>query len=288
MKKTLLTLLTCMSLSSLLVAQNAKETSIEFNKKSQPAVSADFDMPGMITEGAIKKKMKDAKIKGGNSKDGFITYAEVIIPEIRAEKMDVYFKIEDKTTSSTLYMLTSKGYENFMSQATDPEVIAKTIAYITSLKKDIMTYGYNDEIAKQTEKQEDLEKDLKKAVKKGESLVKDKAQTESNINKNQNNIGNLKADKESQQKTLDFVRAKTGTVEQMNSIKKEISKQEDAVKKATKKYESALEDADDYKKDLEKTNTNINENQSEQVRLKGEIEKVKSLIADLKGKLSAL
>ena len=151
-----------------------------------------------------------------------------------------------------------------------------------------MTYGYNDEIAKQTEKQEDLEKDLKKAVKKGESLVKDKAQTESNINKNQNNIGNLKADKESQQKTLDFVRAKTGTVEQMNSIKKEISKQEDAVKKATKKYESALEDADDYKKDLEKTNTNINENQSEQVRLKGEIEKVKSLIADLKGKLSAL
>ena len=74
----------------------------------------------------------------------------------------------------------------------------------------------------------------------------------------------------------------------MNSIKKEISKQEDAVKKATKKYESALEDADDYKKDLEKTNTNINENQSEQVRLKGEIEKVKSLIADFKGKLSAL
>jgi peptidoglycan hydrolase CwlO-like protein len=60
------------------------------------------------------------------------------------------------------------------------------------------------------------------------------------------------------------------------------------VQKATKKYESALEDADDYKKDLEKTNTNINENQSEQVRLKGEIEKVKSLIADLKGKLSAL
>ena len=277
-----------MSLSSLLVAQNAKETSIEFNKKSQPAVSADFDMPGMITEGAIKKKMKDAKIKGGNSKDGFITYAEVIIPEIRAEKMDVYFKIEDKATTSTLYMLCSKGYENFMSQATDPEVSAKTIAYITSLKKDIMTYGYNDEIAKQTEKQEDLEKDLKKAVKKGESLVKDKAQTESNINKNQNNIGNLKADKESQQKTLDFVRAKTGTVEQMNSIKKEISKQEDAVKKATKKYESALEDADDYKKDLEKTNTNINENQSEQVRLKGEIEKVKSLIADFKGKLSAL
>lgn len=51
-------------------------------------------------------------------------------------------------------------------------------------------------------------------------MVKDKAQTESNINKNQNNIGNLKADKESQQKTLDFVRAKTGTVEQMNSIKK--------------------------------------------------------------------
>lgn len=288
MKKILITLMTYLCVSSVLFAQNAKVSYVDFNKKSQPAVSADFDMPGEITEGAIKKKMSDAKIKGGSTKDGFITYVEIVIPEIRAEKMDVYFKIEDKKTTSTLYMLTSKGYENFMSKESDPEVNEKTISYLNAFAKDVMRYGYNSGIAKNEEKLKDLEKDLKKSVKNGESLAKDKTKTEEKAAKNQNEIGNLKSDVDNQNKTLEFVKAKTGTVEQMNSIKKEISKQEDAVKNANKKYESAVKDADDYKKDIEKAAGKINENQTEQVTLKTEIDKVKSAIAELKGKLGGL
>ena len=173
MKKNLLTML-CIAMSFFSMAQNAKPTTVEFNKKSQPAVVAQFDMPGAIAEGAIKKRMSDAKIKGGSTKDGFITYQEIVIPEIRAEKIDVYFKIEDRKNASTVYMLTSKGYENFMSKESDPEVSDRTIAFLNSLMTDVMRYGYNDEVTRNDAKLKDLEKDLKKAVKNGISLEKDK------------------------------------------------------------------------------------------------------------------
>jgi hypothetical protein len=269
-------------------AQDAKVASVEFNKQSQPAVSADFEMSGSVAEGAIKKKLSDAKIKGGSTKNGFITYQEVIIPEIRAEKMDVYFKVEDRKTSSTVYMLTSKGYENFMNKDSDPEVINRTIAYLNAMKKDIFSYGYNEEIAKQEDKLKDLEKDLKKSIKNGESLNKDKAKTENKATENRNEIGQLKANMDNQNKTLEFVKAKTGTVDQMNAIKKEISKQEDAVKSATKKYENALKDDEDYKADIQKTISKIGENQTEQVKIKSEIESVKATINEIKAKLAAL
>ncbi|MBK7690276.1 MAG: hypothetical protein IPJ31_03875 [Bacteroidetes bacterium] len=288
MKKKLVIALVCIFALADMSAQETKVTSTEFNKKSQPAIAADFEMSGPIAEGAIKKKMSDAKIKGGSNKNGFITYQEVIVPELRAEKMDVYFKIEDRKTSCTVMMLISKGYENFMSRETDPEVVDKSMMYLSNLRKDILTFGYNDEIAKQEEKVKDLEKDLKKATKEASSLAKDKSKAEGKAAENRNEIAKLKADVDNQNKTLEFVKAKTGTVDQMNAIKKEISKQEDAVKSATKKYESAVKDDADYNEDIQKATTKINENQTEQVKIKTEIESVKAKIAELKGKLAAL
>jgi hypothetical protein len=163
MKKKLLIALTCFFAVADLTAQETKVTSTEFNKKSQPAIAADFEMSGPIAEGAIKKKMSDAKIKGGSNKNGFITYQEVIVPELRAEKMDVYFKIEDRKTSCTVMLLTSKGYENFMSRETDPEVVDKSMVYLVNLRKDIMSFGYNDEIVKQEEKVKDSRERFKKS-----------------------------------------------------------------------------------------------------------------------------
>jgi chromosome segregation ATPase len=175
-----------------------------------------------------------------------------------------------------------------MNKDSDPEVINRTIAYLNAMKKDIFSYGYNEEIAKQEDKLKDLEKDLKKSIKNGESLNRDKAKTENKATENRNEIGQLKANMDNQNKTLEFVKAKTGTVDQMNAIKKEISKQEDAVKSATKKYENALKDDEDYKADIQKTISKIGENQTEQVKIKSEIESVKATINEIKAKLAAL
>lgn len=269
-------------------AQNIEVTTIEFNKKTQPAIMGDFDMPGDISTSAIQKKLSDAKIKGGSVKNGFITYQEVLIPEIRGEKMDVYFKVNDKTNSSSVVMLLSKGYENFMSSETDPQVIENAKKYLASMRKDIMSFGYSAEISKQNDKSKSLEKDLKKSIKNGESLIKDQAKLENKQRSKKAEIATLKAEVENQNKTLEFVKAKTGTVDQMNAIKKEISKQEDAVKKSTRNYDNAVKDDANFDKDIEKAKNKISENKTEQVKIKSEIDSVKKNIADLQGKLSAL
>lgn len=288
MKKTLFTFMICLSISSYLFAQNAQTTNVEFNNKSQTAVSADFEMPGNIAEGAIKKRMKDDKIKGGSSKDGFISYQEVVMQSIRPEKIDVYFKVEDKKTSSTVNMLVSKGYENFVSKESDPEIIEKMIGFMTTFKKDVMSFGYNDQIEKLEEQKKDKEKDLKKAEKNSDSDAKDKAKYEKKKTEKTQDAAKLKSDLDNQQKTLEFVKAKTGTVDQMNAIKKEISKQEDAVKSAEKKYNSALKDVEDYTQDISKKEGAINQGVTEQTKLKSEIESIQKQIAEIKGKLNAL
>ncbi len=130
--------------------------------------------------------------------------------------------------------------------------------------------------------------DLKKSTKNASSLAKDKSKIESNQRDNKAKIASLKSEVDNQNKTLEFVKQKTGTVDQMEMLKKEISKQEDAVKKATKKYESAVSDDSNYSKDLDKVNNKINDNITEQSKIKSEIENVQKNIAELQGKLNAL
>ena len=202
--------------------------------------------------------------------------------------MDVYFKVDDKKTSSSVAMLLSKGYENFMSSESDPQVIENAKKYLASMKKDIMSFGYNTEITKLQDKQKSLEKDLKKSVKNGSSLQKDKSKLEAKQRDNKAKIASSKADLDNQNKTLEFVKQKTGTVDQMDVIKKEISKQEDAVKKANKTYESTLKNDENFNKDIEKISNKINDNLTEQTKIKSEIENIQKDIAELKGKLSAL
>lgn len=287
MKKYTLTIATIFASIFISYAQIANVASTEFNGKLQPSVSADFQMPANITEGAVKQKLAEMKIKGGSNKNGFISYSGIILNDIRPEKMDVYFKIEDKKTYSTLHMLMSNGYENFLNKENNNDEINRAITFVSNLNKNIMRYGYTEEIKKEEEKLKDVEKDLKKSVKNGESLQRDKSKTESKISTNKQEIAKTQADKENQEKTLEFVKAKTGTVDQMNAIKKEISKQEDAVKKASRNYQKALDNEKDYTKDLEKTNEKITENQTEQAKLKSDIEQIKYKIAEIKGKMNA-
>jgi hypothetical protein len=288
MKKFLAPLIAFVLMAFMANAQNAKSTVIDFNKKSQTAVSATYPMPAAITEGALRKKMSEAGLKGGNNKDGFLAWQGIQIPSIWAEKMDVYFKIMDESGSSTVYMLTSTGYENFMNKESNPEVHEKVINWMNEFSKDVMRFGYQDDITKNENKLKDLEKDLKKAVKNGASLAKDKTKSEGKAAENKQTIAQRKAEVDNQNKTLEFVKAKTGTVDQMDAIKKEIGKQEDAVKKANKSYQNAMDDDEDYKKDIEKASVKIGENETEQAKIRSQIDQVKSTLADLKGKLGAI
>ena len=87
---------------------------------------------------------------------------------------------------------------------------------------------------------------------------------------------------------LETVRTKTATIDGIDALKKEVSKQEDVTKKATKNYDKAVETNADYKEDLAKTEKEIADNKVEQEKLKAETETEKKKLEDLKTELGYL
>lgn len=95
----------------------------------------------------MRKKLNDAKLGNGDkTKDGFRVYKGVEIPEIASEKIDVYFKVDEKANTSTLYMLTSKGYDNFMKVDPDSDAVKHTIQYLNAFVKDATAYMLSNDI----------------------------------------------------------------------------------------------------------------------------------------------
>lgn len=289
MKKILLTLTTLSILIGNSFAQNAQTGTTIINKASQPCVYADYQYEGSIVEGALKKKFTDAKI-GSDSKasDGFRVYKGVVVPQLTNEKIDLYIKVEEKKPMSTVYLLTSKGYDNFMKKETDSTTINNSINFLNNFMNDVLSFKLGKDIEKQEEVIADAEKKNKSIAKDGESLLKEKSKIESRISKTNIEIGSLKSDMENQQKMLETVKAKTATIEQMEALKKEVSKQEDATKKATKKYESALKDADDNATDLKKNEEEIAKNKTEQETQIAEVKKQRDILEGIKAERSKI
>ncbi len=289
MKNLTLTFVLFLSLSFAVSAQRATLASVELNKVSQPCVRAEYDISSEMVEGALIKKFKDARLgSGSKASDGFRVYKGVVIPEISKEKMDVYYKVEDKKPSSVLYVLMSKGYDNFMKMDPDSMAMKNAMIYFDLFVKDATAYLLNNQIEKQNEDINDLENKAKKSAKDGVSLLKDKAKIESRISENAIKVGELKNDMENEQKALEQVKIKTATIDQMNALKKEVNRQENLTKKATKNYDNAIDDAAGYKEDLVKTEKEIEANKVEQDSIKNEIEAAKRKLEELRNQLSAL
>ena len=123
---------------------------------------------------------------------------------------------------------------------------------------------------------------------KGEQLNKSKSKTESKIALNKMESNSLKSEVDNQQKNLDAVRARTATIDQMEALKKDIGKQEEVVKKATKKYESSVSDGKDLADDLKETEEDIIKNNAAIEAQSAEIKKLKDQLENLKQQLSRI
>jgi hypothetical protein len=269
--------------------QNAKTSSVMINKVTQPCVVMDYYFDVEIIEGALYQKMTNAKLgKGEKTKDGFRLYKGITITEIAPEKMDYYFNVEDRKQSATVYMLCSKGYDNFLRSDDDSIVIQNIFKYLTSFATDANVFALNQDIEKQNDLIKDGEKKSKNAVEDAERLQKDRAKIESKIANNILDTENLKKEIEMEQKNYDNVKIKTATVDGMKALKKEVKKAESNAKKAEKRYSDGLKDAIDYKEDLAKTDRKIEENKNLQATLKTQLETDKAQLSKLTEALNGL
>ena len=150
------------------VAQ-AHTVTTEYQKSMQPALEIEVPYAEKTVASSLVEKMEKRGYKGKETK-GYITFKGVRLAELGAAEYDLYFKVDRKSRQqkdvSIITLLISSGYEKFVSESDNPELInnAKNI-----LNEQIGASAALD-LELQIKEQEDINK---KTAKKMDDLMDD-------------------------------------------------------------------------------------------------------------------
>jgi len=130
--KKISTLITVLATCAITAAAQSSFTTISYKEKLQPALTIQLPNTQDVAKGTIFQKLKETgynpETKGmffwkTNKLDDFYTFDNVQLPELGNQKLDMYFKVAKSTSGekeqSTVYLMVSKGYDNFVSPQTD-------------------------------------------------------------------------------------------------------------------------------------------------------------------------
>ena len=190
----------------------ARYTTTDYQKISRPAVAAEIPFPEKTVSNAIEDKFTKMGFKSKDSK-GFMVFSGVRMQELGSESYDLYFNIDrvsrkDKG-NTTVIMMISKGYDNFVSDSSDATVIAGAKQYLSTTLRDIVAaYDLELQIADQEDAVKKAEKKYNGLVDDGTDLQKKKRKIEEQIVDNTNNQASQKTEIERQRQVLDTLKSK--------------------------------------------------------------------------------
>jgi hypothetical protein len=209
MKKMNIAFFLCLLVCSFSYAQNFGE--LEWQKKKIPAVVTEIPHTPSVTEDAIKAKLTQLGYNGKETK-GVYVYKAIRIPEISNETFDVLLRVERKSRKakdeSTVYFAVSRGYENYIKQGDDAEIVANIKKYCLNFLPWAEAQALEVEIKDQEDKVKSVEGKLKDYNEESESLQKKMKKLEQDIEDNKKNIEKQKTEVEAQKKALEVLRAK--------------------------------------------------------------------------------
>ncbi len=124
------------------MAQSSTAT-VEYLKIKRQAVVNDIPFPEKTIRDAIDNKMEQMGYKGKESK-GFMVYKGVKLADLGADSYDLYFMADrvsrKNKENSTLTMMITKGFDNFVADSTDAGLINNAKKYLDSIKIMIAAY----------------------------------------------------------------------------------------------------------------------------------------------------
>jgi hypothetical protein len=215
-------LLSALLAASVVTDAQSLPTTVTYNNTMQPALTLELQNSVEMTEGTILQKLKqtgyDPNTKGHlfwkkNKKEGFYVFDGVALPDLDNQKLDMYFKVvpkskEDKA-SSVIYLMISKGYDNFVSPEGDAALWNSAQSFLNSFVDRTTAFTLETDIKSQ-----------EKAVKESESrLVKyqeDEKELNSKMEKLQQEIADNHLNQQKQQTDIEGQRRK---LEQMKSTR---------------------------------------------------------------------
>ena len=183
-------------------------TTITINKNIQPGLVLHLPNNTDVAEGTILQKLKETgyspETKGKlfwkkNKLDGFYVFNGITLPALNNQKLDMYFKVKRESSSqkdqSIIYLLVSKGYDNFISPEVDSVTFLAATDFLNGFVATTASYRLNLDI-------EEQEKVLKNAEKKLTNLQDDEKSIVKKIDELQADLRNKKNDQVMQEKEI--------------------------------------------------------------------------------------
>ncbi len=189
-------------------SQKVSEGKVDFLKDKADGLTITIEGQVKNVEEVLDRKFKSLKSK---NEKGFKAYLGQIFPEISSDMLDYYYKVEkEKENNSTIIFVLSKGYDNFLTSATNNSEINNAKKMLENLVAEVRRYELELAIEAQVKVFEKATKENEKLVSEGESLVKEQKKLEDALVKNKSDQESNKKSQEDQKivvglekKTLD-------------------------------------------------------------------------------------
>jgi hypothetical protein len=196
-------------------------TTIQYNNTTQTALVLELPNNTEAAEGTILQKLKEngynPETQGHlfwkkNKIDGFYVFNGVTFPALSAMKLDIYFKVVQKSNeeknNSTLYMLVSKGNGSFVSPDNDAALWDSSTMFLNSFADRTTAYSLEQDIVKQGTVITTSQAKLTSLQKEEKELADKIKKYQDELLANQNNQKNQQQDILNQSKLLDDLKLK--------------------------------------------------------------------------------
>lgn len=213
MKKILVFAIVCCQLAVINAFSQSSFKTVDYKDALRPSLHLPLNYNPEIAEQTILAKLKETGYKPQkngnmfnkkNKQEGFYKFTGVQLPELADQKLDLYFRVDpvdgEGTVKSTISLMVSKGYENFVSPELDSATYAASQKFLDGFVANTEIFQINKQMEKQKEALATSETKWNKLREKQEDARKKILQLESDIK-------NWQQEEEAQIKDVDMQRS---------------------------------------------------------------------------------
>ena len=186
-------------------------TTVEYQKVNRPALANDIPFPEKTVRDAIDSKLQSLGYKGKESK-GFTIYKGVHLSELGEGNYDLYYSADRKTRKEkencVLTLMISKGFDSFVADSTDANLVNKAKDYLNNIRDMIAAYDLELQIQAQDDATKKAGKKYNNAVSDGENMQKKLRKLLQDIEDNKKDQANLKTEEDKQKQILETLKEK--------------------------------------------------------------------------------
>lgn len=189
-------------------------TAIKYGKDNKQGLMLYLPYSDEVAEGTILTKLKEIgyqpESKGSlfwkqSKTNGFYVFKGVTLRGDTPQVVDLYFKVDrrgsKKDNQSVMYMLTGKGSENFVSDASDVTAYTAAQNFLNGFTTETATYKHTLDVQAQ-------EETVKKAEKKLSDLMNDEQDLNKKIAKLQDDLQKNRETQTTQRATIEAEKSK--------------------------------------------------------------------------------